>query len=221
MTRQIILASASPRRKELFQSLGVSFSVVNSGVEETTEATDDPAKLAADLAAEKAETVAGRVSSELVLGADTVVVVDHEVLGKPVDDADARRMLRLLRDRWHEVITGVAIVDVSAASSDVRTVETRVRMAPYSDREIDQYVASGEPRDKAGSYAIQGLGSRLVETIEGCYTNVVGLPVCEVARLFSRFGVTVRASGPVCRNASGEPCPRLGSAAQSANESYK
>ena len=210
MARHIVLASASPRRKELFKALGLEFTVVNSGVEETNGGTEAPERLAADLAVEKAEAVAGRMSDGLVLGADTVVVVDHEILGKPVDAADARRMLRLLRDRWHRVITGIALLDIADARRAVRAVETRVRMASYSDRELEEYVASGEPLDKAGSYAIQELGGRLVEAVEGCYTNVVGLPVCEVARLLRDFGVAPPAPTPVCRDASGAPCPRLG-----------
>ena len=209
MARDIILASASPRRKELLTSLGLRFSVADSGVDETDDAAENPAKFAADLAIQKAEAVASRMPRSLILGADTVVVVDHRILGKPTDDADARRMLQRLRSRWHRVVTGVAVLDALTGKRAVSVVETRVKMASYSDRDIEEYVMSGEPLDKAGSYAIQGLGGRLVDAIEGCYTNVVGLPVCEVARLFEQFGITAPAATPVCRDASGAQCPRL------------
>jgi septum formation protein len=210
MTSDIVLASASPRRKELLESLGLDFLVITSGVDEINCATGDPAELAAGLALAKAEEVANRAPGRLILGADTVVIVDGEILGKPADKADARRMLALLRGRWHQVITGVTIFDTDSRASDTRTVRTRVRMARYTDRQIEEYIVCGEPMDKAGSYAIQGQGGALVAAVDGCYTNVVGLPVCEVVRLLRRFGVEPRAAAPVCRDASGAPCPRLG-----------
>jgi septum formation protein len=208
MSRQLLLASASPRRRELLGSLGLKFRVVASGVSEEDDGGLPPAKLAAGLALEKANAVLNEEAGEVVIGADTVVVVDGEVLGKPVDPADARRMLELLRDRWHEVITGVAVVSGSTGSSLVRTVQTAVLMGDYSEQTIRQYVASGEPIDKAGSYAIQGRGGELVSRIEGCYTNVVGLPVCEVAEMLRRVGVEVNRESPVCTDPAGAPCPR-------------
>jgi MAF protein len=130
---------------------------------------------------------AGRV---IVLGADTEVVLDGRLLGKPRDAADAARMLRELRDRVHEVITGVALVEAGspAPREETAAVITRVRMRPYTDGEIDEYVASGEPLDKAGGYAVQGLGSRLVAEVNGCFTNVVGLPMTTTRHLLERWG---------------------------------
>ncbi len=151
------------------------------------------------LARQKAETVASRFADALVLGADTVVVAGREILGKPVDPEDARRMLQLLRNRWHFVITGVALIDSRNARQEARFVETGVQMADYSDADIEKYIKTGEPFDKAGSYAIQGLGGRLVARVEGCYTNVVGLPVCEVAEMLHEFGVKVAAVPAPCK----------------------
>ncbi|RPJ82538.1 MAG: septum formation protein Maf, partial [Acidobacteria bacterium] len=167
MNRQIVLASASPRRRELLGSLGLDFVVEDSGVLEETDPAESPAESAARLASQKAEAVAPRFPDALVLGADTVVVIGREILGKPADREDGRRMLRLLRNRWHFVITGLALIDSRNGKRVARYVETGVWMADYSDAEIEDYVNSGEPLDKAGSYAIQGLGGRLVKRIEG------------------------------------------------------
>ncbi len=129
----------------------------------------------------------------VVLGADTEVVLDGRLLGKPRDAADAARMLRELRGREHEVITGLAVVEVTGPGGPIRqetaSVTSRVRMAPYADAEIDDYVATGEPLDKAGGYAVQGLGGRLVEAVEGCFTNVVGLPLTTTRALLARRGL--------------------------------
>jgi len=209
MKPQIVLASASPRRRELLGSLGLDFVVENSGVPEETNPAESPAQSAVRLAREKAAAVSSRFQDALVIGADTVVVVGQEILGKPVDTEDARRMLRLLRNRWHFVITGLALIDPSDGRPGVRYVETGVRMADYSNNDIADYVKSGEPLDKAGSYAIQGLGGRLVARIEGCYTNVVGLPVCEVAEMLRGVGVKVPAAPAPCSDNQGRPCPRL------------
>ena len=140
------------------------------------------------LAAEKA---AARIEpGELVLAADTTVVVDGEILGKPRDEDDARRMLRLLSGRDHTVLTGIALEEGDRRLAEVD--ETRVRFAPLSDAEVDWYVATGEPMDKAGAYAIQGLGSLFVEAVEGSYSNVVGLPIPRVYRLFARLGYDLK-----------------------------
>jgi septum formation protein len=209
MKRRIVLASASPRRRELLAILGLDFELGTSGVPEDTQPGESPAESAVRLARQKAEAVASRFPDALVLGADTVVVSGREILGKPVDAEDARRMLRLLCNRWHFVITGVALLDSKNGGREARFVETGVRMADYSHADIEDYVSSGEPLDKAGSYAIQGLGGRLVARIEGCYTNVVGLPVCEVAEMLRGFGVTVPAVPALCTDSTGGPCPRL------------
>ena len=143
------------------------------------------------LALAKARAVAARVAQGIVLGADTVVAIDGHPLGKPADADDARAMLRRLRDREHEVITGVAVVDASTGRAERTSATSRVRMAAYTDAEIDAYVAGGEPLDKAGAYAIQGQGGALVAGLEGSFSNVVGLPLAETARLLAAFGVAV------------------------------
>ena len=157
-----------------------------------------PADAVMELARAKARAVAQRVSADaagesagrtVVLGADTEVFLDDEALGKPTDASDAGRMLRALRGRAHEVITGLALVEVGGAWEEVASVTTRVRMAEYSDATIAAYVATGEPFDKAGGYAVQGEGGRLVAEVEGCYTNVVGLPVETTRRLLTAWGL--------------------------------
>lgn len=158
--------------------------------------TLDPGPLAdavAGLALRKAREVARRRRSGVVLGADTVVVIDGEALGKPSGRAEAAAMLRRLRGRTHEVITGVAVVDAVTGAEAVRTVTSRVSMRTYSEAEIGAYVATDEPLDKAGGYAIQGLGGTLVAGLEGSRSNVVGLPLEATAALLRRFGVTVSA----------------------------
>jgi len=187
---RIILASASPRRTELLKLIGLRFDVIPSDVEERFE-DGDPALVAERLAASKAGNVASMVRSGIVIGADTVVVVDSRLLGKPVDDEDAKRMLAMLSGRNHEVITGVAVVDASSGRSCVEHERTRVWFRELGPSEIDAYVASGEPMDKAGAYGVQGLGSVIVRRIEGCYFNVVGLPLPRLSDMLKRFGIDV------------------------------
>ncbi len=190
---KVILASASPRRRDLLGTICRDFEVVPSEIEETLEGGPTPHAVAA-LALSKARAVAARVGDGVVVGADTVVVLDGLALGKPAGPAEARSMLRRLRGRTHEVITGVAVVDARRGRHAVRAVVSRVLMADYPDATIDGYVASGAPLDKAGAYAIQDLGGALVAGLEGSYTNVVGLPVEETRELLEEFGVPV--SGP-------------------------
>lgn len=191
---RLILASVSPRRRELLARLGIPFEVRPSGFEETLIPGLPAAALAATLARGKTRDVAARLRAEgegpaLVLGADTLVVLDGQPMGKPASRDEAGRMLRALRDRTHEVVTAVALEGPGGReASDV--VTSRVRMRAYDDREIEAYVATGEPDDKAGAYAVQGLGGRLVDYVEGCYTNVVGLPLRTTARLLRDFGLT-------------------------------
>ena len=189
---RLILASASPRRRELLGRLGVEFEIVSSDIDEILEGAPSATTVAA-LALAKARAVAGRVGSGLVVGADTVVVIDGVALGKPVDAEDARAMLRRLRGRAHEVITGVAVVDAGTGRAEATAVVTRVVMADVGDDVIGAYVASGEPLDKAGAYAIQGRGAALVTGFVGSYSNVVGLPLAATARLLRGFGVDVSA----------------------------
>lgn len=194
----LILASASPRRRELLARLCRDFTVVPSGIEEDLENGATPVAVAR-LAEAKARAVALRFGEGVVLGADTVVVVDGEALGKPASAAEARRMLERLRGRLHEVITGIAVVEAGTprAGAERRVASTavlsRVLMARYSDTDIDAYVASGEPFNKAGAYAIQGRGGALVAAVVGSYSNVVGLPLGATARLLAGFGVPVSA----------------------------
>jgi septum formation protein len=185
----LVLASGSPRRRELLEGLGVRFKVRPVDLDESPVPGESPRDYVLRLAIEKA---AARVErGELVLAADTTVVVDGEILGKPLDDDDARRMLRLLAGREHSVLTGIALHCSSGKAAEVD--ETLVRFAPLSEAEIDWYVATGEPRDKAGAYAIQGLGSLFVEGVEGSWSNVVGLPVPRMYRLFARLGYDLKA----------------------------
>ena len=189
---RLVLASASPRRRELLRGIAPQFEVVPSEIEETLE--DAPAPVAvARLALRKARAVAARVREAVVLAADTVVILDGAALGKPADAREARAMLRRLRGREHEVITGVAVLDSRTGREASTSVVSRVRMAAYSDATLEAYVATGAPLDKAGAYAIQDLGGALVERLAGSYTNVVGLPVEETRWLLAEFGVPVSA----------------------------
>ena len=163
-----------------------------SEIEEILDEGPTP-EAVARLAARKARAVAGRARGGVVLAADTVVVIDGEALGKPSGPEEARAMLRRLRGREHEVITGVAVVDARTGREKSVAVTSRVLMGAYSDATIDAYVATGGPLDKAGAYAIQDLGGALVERLTGSYTNVVGLPVDETRRLLEEFGVPVSA----------------------------
>jgi septum formation protein len=206
---RLILASGSPRRFELLLTLGLPFTVVTSGVDEMVDDESDPAAMVVHLAERKAAAIAKTLDEGLVIGADTTVVLDSLVLNKPVDDADARRMLRLLRDRAHEVWTGVVVLDASTGRRETGAVHSLVQMRAYSDAEIDAYVATGEPLDKAGAYAIQGGAGVFVAGIEGCYANVVGLPLCELTSLLGRYRVVISVDGPVCTLPNRRPCPRL------------
>lgn len=186
---ELILASSSPRRADLLRGLGLSFRIVPSGFEERHQGrTRDPARFVETLALGKAEEVAGKVGRGLVLGADTIVILAGEILEKPADPAEAREMLSRLSGRWHEVYTGVALVEAEGMASLVGHERTRVKFRRLEAEEIEAYVRTGEPLDKAGAYGIQGLGAILVERIEGCYTNVVGLPLTRVALMLREFG---------------------------------
>ncbi len=186
MKGTLILASASPRRRELLMQAGFRFQVEASSVAESRRPGEDAIRFATRLAREKAEEVFARHPSSpegvTVLGADTVVVCDGEVMGKPVDASDATRMLLLLSGRTHQVVTGVAVVWASG-SAEVAAELTQVTMRTISPEEVSDYVAGGEPMDKAGAYAIQGYAGRWIPRISGCYFNVVGLPLALVASL--------------------------------------
>ena len=198
----LVLASASPRRQELLRNAGLSFTVQPADIDESPLAGELPRECAERLAREKALAIWRTRPQDLVLGADTIVVVDESILGKPIDAGDAVRMLRLLSGRVHTVITGVCVVQAvggkTADSDEVLKTENRelrtasettlVTMSELSDDEIREYVATGEPMDKAGAYAIQGIASRWIPRIEGDYSNVVGLPVALVYRMLRERG---------------------------------
>jgi septum formation protein len=191
----LVLASASPRRQELLRNAGIAFTVEASGIDETSLEGESPRSCAERLARDKARAISRIRPEDYVLGADTIVVVVHEQrLGKPRDASDAARMLRMLSGRTHEVITGVCLikpmasVQWSVASEDVRSESTLVTMGYLSDDDIQAYVATGEPMDKAGGYAIQGIASRWIPRIEGDYSNVMGLPVSLVYRMLREAG---------------------------------
>ena len=184
---RLILASASPRRAELLRAAGVEFDTVITDVDETLRPGESAAAYVRRLASAKSAAAAhaGDAREAVVLGADTTVVVDGDILGKPRDEADAAAMLRRLSGRRHEVMTGTSLRGGRTEVVDVET--TAVFFSPLSDEDVAWYVASGEGRDKAGAYAIQGLASRFVPRIEGSYTNVVGLPVESVIRALTEI----------------------------------
>lgn len=185
---RIVLASASPRRLELLASAGVEFDVCASDIPEEPIPGEAPADFAVRLARDKAVATAARTEGRWFVGADTIVVCDGEIMGKPVDEADAVRMLRKLSGVSHEVITGYAVYDRERDGLLCKAVVTRVVFKPLRDEEISAYVATGCPMDKAGAYAIQGGAAYMVERIDGSYTNVVGLPLCEVVEDLRRIG---------------------------------
>jgi len=184
---KIVLASSSPRRRQLLEQVGVSFEAADPGEVET--AMGRPEEQAVGNALAKARKIAEQRSEDLVVGADTVVVFEDEVLGKPDDAHEAMAMLRKLSGNVHNVITGMAVIDAASGKVETDFVETLVRMRPLSDEEIAAYVATGEPFGKAGGYAIQGVGGLLVDEIRGCFYNVVGLPLSRLDGLLKRFKV--------------------------------
>lgn len=177
-TNKLILASRSPRRAEILRAVGWPFEAVASNIDETRGPHEDAVSYVKRLAQTKAETVAKQFPEALVVGADTVVLVDDEILGQPRDENDARRMLNLLSGKWHEVLTGVALVNKSSGNGVLVKHElTRVLFAGLSEEEIDEYISTREPMDKAGAYAIQGRAALFIEKIKGDYFNIVGLPI--------------------------------------------
>jgi septum formation protein len=189
---KLILASASPRRADLLRAAGFSFEILPMPLDERFKRREKPDVAVMRLAVEKAAAAASLRPGAVVIGADTTVVVRGQVLGKPVDAEDAKRMLKLLSGRSHEVLTGVS---VSARGRRLAHVEkTRVRMARLSDAEIAWYVATGEPAHKAGAYAVQGLASRFIKAIDGSYSNVVGLPISSLYNLLKELGYDILAT---------------------------
>lgn len=188
---KLILASASPRRAEIMRSAGIAFNVLSSAVDETPIPGEAPQELVQRLALAKAELVAARaVGPAIVIAADTVVVLEGEILGKPRTSEDARQMLEKLSGRTHAVLTGVALIRLPDAERREFMETTQVHFAAISGEEIVKYLASGEPFDKAGSYAIQGLAGRYIPRIDGCYFNVVGLPLARLCKELAELGWT-------------------------------
>jgi len=205
----LVLASASPRRRELLSLLGLPFRVVRAQVDEAAMAGERPARTAGRLALAKARAVAARCPGALVVGCDTVVALEGEMLGKPADAEEARAMLSRLRGRTHTVYTGIALVGEGQETGTV--VATEVVMRAYTDAELSAYVASGDPLDKAGAYGIQHPLFHPVGSWNGCYANVMGLPLCHLARLLQGWGVVPPADVPAaCQAHTGQRCAVAG-----------
>ncbi len=185
----LILASGSPRRAEILNFVGWSFEKLVPDVDESIVAGESAAKYVERLSREKGNAIAGQLENGLVLAADTTVVVDEEILGKPIDEEDARRMLRMLSGKWHQVLTGVSLIKVENGEREISTArqETGVKFAALNEADIDFLVEYGSPLDKAGAYAVQAQAALFIEEIRGDYWNVVGLPVNLVYKMISRF----------------------------------
>ena len=187
----LILASGSPRRRLLLVSLGLKFKVIPPLNEEKMGSWEDPLRLAESLAQQKAREVKTRVDTSIILAADTIVVKDAEIMGKPRDREDAIEMLQRLSGGSHQVITGVCLIDMAGNRELLDTETTTVNFRQLSELEITRYVDSGEPFDKAGGYGIQGMGALLVSSIEGCFYNVVGLPLAKLQTMFQCLGISL------------------------------
>ncbi len=197
--RRLILASASPRRRQLLSLLGLPFSILSARVDETVGDGESPCDLVRRLSHAKAQAVAANHAHGLILAADTVVVLtgaENWLLGKPASAAEAETMLRALRGRAHNVYSGVAVLNPATGQTEQSVAESTVWMRPYSDEELQAYVRSGDPLDKAGAYAIQHPGFHPVARVDGCWASVMGLPLCHVTRLLRELGVAPRTDVP-------------------------
>ncbi len=191
MDKKLVLASASPRRYELLNRLGLDIIVDPSNCNEGINNNGDYGTLVSELAQKKALTVAKRHKNCIIIGADTIVVIDNQILGKPSCTEQAEKMLKNLSGRWHSVFTGISLIDSDTFKSCKDFEESHVKFKNLTTREISNYIKTGEPMDKAGGYGIQGLGSLLVEKIQGCYYNIVGLPLFKLNQLFSNFNIEI------------------------------
>jgi septum formation protein len=189
--KRIILASASPRRKELLEKIGLKFEVEPSNYAEDLRSGLSPDELVRSISLEKAKAIASKHKKAVVIAADTFIVFRGKIMGKPVTEAEARKMLMVLKGKPHSVITGFTILDTDKNKVLTKSVETVVHIKDLTSDEIEAYVKSGEPLDKAGAYAIQGLGSVIVERIEGDYFNIIGLPLSALAEGLKEFGIHV------------------------------
>lgn len=192
MKKTIILASASPRRKELLTSIGLTFQVIPSTTDEDFGDAEFSYEKVEEIALEKALDVAKKVAAPaIIIGSDTVVTIDNKILGKPTDSDDAFNMLRLFSGRVHRVVSAIAVHDSETGKTTTTSVASEVEFRELSDREIRAYVATGEPFDKAGAYAIQGKAGIFVRSIKGCYSNIVGISVFKLAEMLKEFGIEV------------------------------
>lgn len=194
----IVLASASPRRADLLESAGISARMCPSSIDESCLPGETPEGHALRLASAKAREVSAKCSGRFFIGADTIVVIDDEIMGKPVDSIDAERMLRKLSDSSHAVITAYTVLDAQTGEEISEAVTTLVYFRHLHDEEIHAYIASGCPFDKAGAYAIQGAAAQMIRRIEGSYTNVVGLPLCEIVEALRKMGAIFSAPAESC-----------------------
>lgn len=185
--KRFVLASNSPRRIDLLKILGYHFDIIPHSIEECLPADVLPSELVQNLAFLKANDVAGRVENAIIISADTIVVHNKSILGKPRDSYDARRILSLLSNSEHDIISGVCIIDVPSKKKLLRIDRTHIKMRYIGEEEIEMYVRSGEPMDKAGAYAVQGEGKKFIEKIEGSYSNAVGLPLETVQEMLNNF----------------------------------
>ena len=186
---KFILASASPRRRELLASIGVDFDVIPSHVPEVHQEGEAPEEYVARLSRDKAHALAVQYPARWVIAADTTVLLGEQLLEKPVDAKDAARMLGTIAGQTHVVYTGVTLEHAESSYRDTRVAESEVRMLPLSPQEIEWYVATGEPLDKAGAYAVQGIGALFIDSIHGSYTNVVGLPLATLFQMLRKAGI--------------------------------
>lgn len=186
---KFILASASPRRRELLASIGLDFDVIPSHVPEVHQEGEAPEEYVARLSRDKANALANEHPNRWVIAADTTVLLDEQLLEKPADKADAMRMLGMISGRTHIVYTGVTLENAERNYRDTRVAESEVRMLALSDEDIEWYIATGEPLDKAGAYAVQGIGAMFIDSIHGSYTNVVGLPLATLFQMLRRAGL--------------------------------
>lgn len=186
---KFILASASPRRRELLTSIGLDFEIVPSHIPEVRGEGEAPEEYVARLSREKAAAIAKAHHDRWIIAADTTVLLGEQLLEKPADADDAKRMLATIAGRTHIVYTGVTVMNAANDHHDTRVAESEVRMLPLDAREIDWYVETGEPMDKAGAYAVQGIGAMFIDSIHGSYTNVVGLPLALLFQMLRRAGI--------------------------------
>ncbi|HEX3010468.1 MAG TPA: Maf family protein [Syntrophomonadaceae bacterium] len=189
--KPIILASQSPRRKELLARLGLVFTTIPANIDEEMTSSQYPQTAVQEIAFQKAKYVSELVNDGLIISADTVVVWKDNVLGKPADQKNAFEMLKMLSGQEHQVITGLCLWDVASGRYELESEMTVVHFRRLTDKEIKNYVSTGEPMDKAGAYGIQGLGSMLVDRIEGCYYNVVGLPLTRLYLMMEHYGINL------------------------------